>query len=441
MEGFNSHLNMEQMNKALISLNDMYEKASQHGQQNENESEFRAYHLLSLMSQHGKFKGDQQGFLSMLQSLRPEVRDSPMVQWVLSLRSAFVFGNFAKFFILVRQAPYLLACLSHIYFPQVRAMCLKTLSETMPSNPKRGVNVEATWLCKVLLLDSQEEALNLAQQHGFESSLDDAGNASVILMKGAFIPLPTPVVRYPSRFVSSLAPGARSLCVSSIPGAFESSRKQEVAPLPPSARIPDAQKAIDVAAEQEAMKQKQEMESKLAEERAEFERQRQEQMRRAAEEERLMLLAKQEEARRQEELEEQRRKQEEEARRKKEEAELEKKRLLRIEEVRKSAELELQRRKAAEEEARRIARLEEEKRKEEERRRKEEARRLRLINALKKAIIMQRYWDRWLLSTKLKIEERERAERAARNLKGCRVGVRKILRKRERVRIHLLKLR
>jgi hypothetical protein len=41
----------------------------------------------------------------------------------------------------------------------------------------------------------------------------------------------------------------------------------------------------------------------------------------------------------------------------------------------------------------------------------------------------------------LKIEERERAERAARNLKGCRVGVRKILRKRERVRIHLLKLR
>ena len=36
MEGFNSHLNMEQMNKALISLNDMYEKAAQHGQQNEN---------------------------------------------------------------------------------------------------------------------------------------------------------------------------------------------------------------------------------------------------------------------------------------------------------------------------------------------------------------------------------------------------------------------
>lgn len=31
------------------------------------EAEFRAYHLLSLMGQHGKFKGDQQAFLSMLQ--------------------------------------------------------------------------------------------------------------------------------------------------------------------------------------------------------------------------------------------------------------------------------------------------------------------------------------------------------------------------------------
>ena len=31
MEGFNSHLNMEQMNKALISLTDMYVKAAADG--------------------------------------------------------------------------------------------------------------------------------------------------------------------------------------------------------------------------------------------------------------------------------------------------------------------------------------------------------------------------------------------------------------------------
>ena len=32
------------------------------------EAEFRAYHLLSLIGQHGKFKGDQQAFISMLQA-------------------------------------------------------------------------------------------------------------------------------------------------------------------------------------------------------------------------------------------------------------------------------------------------------------------------------------------------------------------------------------
>lgn len=92
------------------------------------EAEFRAYHLLSLMGQHGKFKGDQQAFLSMLQAsgctrgemfaqhglcalwlavcnqapsppralawlrallqaMRPDVRGSPAIQWVLKLQA------------------------------------------------------------------------------------------------------------------------------------------------------------------------------------------------------------------------------------------------------------------------------------------------------------------------------------------------------------------
>lgn len=52
--------------------------------------------------------------------MRPEVRGSPATQWVLNLQRAYAAGNFVRFFGLVRQAPYLLACLSHIYFGQVR---------------------------------------------------------------------------------------------------------------------------------------------------------------------------------------------------------------------------------------------------------------------------------------------------------------------------------
>ena len=36
MEGFNSHLNVEQMNKALISLNEMYNKAAAEGRPQPN---------------------------------------------------------------------------------------------------------------------------------------------------------------------------------------------------------------------------------------------------------------------------------------------------------------------------------------------------------------------------------------------------------------------
>lgn len=73
------------------------------------------------MGQHGKFKGDQQGFLSMLQAMRADVRGSSAIQWVLQLQRAFASNNFVRFFALVRRAPYLLACLSHIYFGQVGA--------------------------------------------------------------------------------------------------------------------------------------------------------------------------------------------------------------------------------------------------------------------------------------------------------------------------------
>jgi nuclear mRNA export protein SAC3 len=119
MEGFNSHLNVEQMNKSLISLNEMYKTLAAAGTPVPSEPEFRAYHLLSLMGEHGKYKGDQQAFLSTMQTLRPEVRTSPAVQWVLDLQRAFAANNFVRFFLLVRGAPYLLGCMAHSYFPIV----------------------------------------------------------------------------------------------------------------------------------------------------------------------------------------------------------------------------------------------------------------------------------------------------------------------------------
>ena len=54
--------------------------------------------------------------------MRAEVRGSSPIQWVLKLQRALAASNFVRYFALVRQAPYLLACLSHIYFGPVRAV-------------------------------------------------------------------------------------------------------------------------------------------------------------------------------------------------------------------------------------------------------------------------------------------------------------------------------
>ncbi len=46
IEGFNSHLNMEQTSKALITLMEIYDKLHFEGRPSRNEPEFRAYQLL-----------------------------------------------------------------------------------------------------------------------------------------------------------------------------------------------------------------------------------------------------------------------------------------------------------------------------------------------------------------------------------------------------------
>lgn len=54
-------------------------------------------------------------------AMRPEVQAASSVQLVVRLRCALSVNNYVAFFREVRGAPYLLACLSHAYFPAVRA--------------------------------------------------------------------------------------------------------------------------------------------------------------------------------------------------------------------------------------------------------------------------------------------------------------------------------
>jgi predicted metal-dependent phosphotriesterase family hydrolase len=54
-DGFNSHLNVEQLNKSLVTLFHMYAEHADRGDPLPHEAELRAYMLLLQLDRHGKY--------------------------------------------------------------------------------------------------------------------------------------------------------------------------------------------------------------------------------------------------------------------------------------------------------------------------------------------------------------------------------------------------
>ena len=173
--------------QALISLNAMYDRQRCSGQPMPCEAEFRAYHLLTLIGTHGRYRYDAteyQGALAVsstlscstrisyavmqafrlqaysvkvtkgcgdkkesasgrsmqgplcslklayvhMQGLSQEVLESEDVQRVVSMHQALESGNWSAFLKQATSAPYLQGCLAHMYFQGVRATALNVMA-------------------------------------------------------------------------------------------------------------------------------------------------------------------------------------------------------------------------------------------------------------------------------------------------------------------------
>ena len=449
VEGFNSHLNMEQANKALISLSEMYNKLAAAGHPQQSEAEFRAYHLISLMASHGKFKGDQQAFLSTLYSLRSEVRNAPVIQWVLALQRAIGDNNYVKFFSLVKTAPYLIACAAHTYFPAVRKRALKSLADSMCPSSKVTAAVELDWLMNLLLLDSYEEAKELVTLYGYEVAEQDvdtgeAGGTMVcttttttasyrqlvaILTKHGYTEPPPPVARRPSAVITAKAPLTRAAAV--VTPASQPLSREEMEQLSEKERVMRAEAEAKRRAEAEVT-------ARRAAERADAEAAAQRKMQEAeerarqvqlaaqqrmAEEARTKERARQEEERKQREEEERRRKEEEDRQCREAEEQRQREEAARraVEAARLAAlEAERKRREAEEAERRHLAELERQ-RLEELQRIEEEKQRVR--EAKRRLAIQKLSFARWVKEAKRLAAERERQAKIAASFKACRVGI------------------
>ncbi|GAU20065.1 hypothetical protein TSUD_381570, partial [Trifolium subterraneum] len=115
-EGFDAHLNIEQMNKASVELFQMYDDHRKKGVDIPTEKEFRGYYALLKLDKHPGYKVEPAELSLDLAKMTPEIRQTPEVLFARNVARACRTGNFIAFFRLARKATYLQACLMHAHF-------------------------------------------------------------------------------------------------------------------------------------------------------------------------------------------------------------------------------------------------------------------------------------------------------------------------------------
>lgn len=139
-EGFDAHLNIEQMNKACVDLFEMYNDHRSRGEPVASEAEFRGYYALLKIDQHPGFNVQPGELAKDLSHMPPELRRSPEVLFAREVARATRTGNFVAFFRLARKATYLQACLMHAHFSKVRAEALAALNTGL--GPKQVMSLD-----------------------------------------------------------------------------------------------------------------------------------------------------------------------------------------------------------------------------------------------------------------------------------------------------------
>lgn len=172
---------LEQFNKALQTLMELYQDVRNHGGHCPNEAEFRAYHLLS----HFRDPELEREIQTLPKSIFMDLRVQLALRFRL-LMSQNVTGErgqtgkigaanlFVKFFELVhhRSTPFLMACLLETHFNEVRFYALKALSRSYHTG---GKALLGTALQLMLGFDSLQELVNFVSYYEVDTFNDDQG--------------------------------------------------------------------------------------------------------------------------------------------------------------------------------------------------------------------------------------------------------------------------
>ncbi|KAK1425002.1 hypothetical protein QVD17_20344 [Tagetes erecta] len=161
-EGFDAHLNIEQMNKTSVELFQLYDDHRKNGIEVPTEREFRGYYALLKLDKHPGYKVEPSELSLDLAKMTPGIRQAEQVLFARNVARACRSGNFIAFFRLVRKATYLQACLMHAHFGKLRTQALAALHSGLQNNQGIPVTQVSKWL------GMEEENIEvLLEYHGF----------------------------------------------------------------------------------------------------------------------------------------------------------------------------------------------------------------------------------------------------------------------------------
>ncbi|XP_040381700.1 SAC3 family protein B isoform X2 [Oryza brachyantha] len=158
-EGFDAHLNIEQMNKTSVELFQMYDDHRREGVLFPTEKEFRGYYALLKLDKHPGYKVEPAELSLDLAKMSREIRGSPDI---LFAREVARMGNFIAFFRLARKATYLQACLMHAHFAKLRRQALASLHSGLQNSQGIPISQVVEWLAM-----EDEDIESLVEYYGF----------------------------------------------------------------------------------------------------------------------------------------------------------------------------------------------------------------------------------------------------------------------------------
>ncbi|MCL7037117.1 hypothetical protein MKW94_003534 [Papaver nudicaule] len=161
-EGFDAHLNIEQMNKTSVELFQMYDDHRKKGTDIPSEKEFRGYYALLKLDKHPGYKVEPAELSLDLAKMTPEIRQTPEILFARDVARACRTGNYIAFFRLAQKATYLQACLMHAHFAKLRTQALASLHSGLQNSQGIPIAQVTKWLGM-----EGEDVESLLEYYGF----------------------------------------------------------------------------------------------------------------------------------------------------------------------------------------------------------------------------------------------------------------------------------